>query len=158
MKISDWNESLNNLDFDLVENYVLKKEALIHKKRLRSVWLRVGAVAACLAIIVSAAFVAPRLNFGEHQNQVASEVPILKDGHFSAEYIGSLFNSRTDGVATNAYTKVYVPDKKYLYISEIPDSEYLDLYQNNTVEKSLTSRSSKSSLMVYCRKFPSQWA
>ncbi len=138
MKISDWNEGLNNLDFDLVENYVLKKEALIHKKRLRSVWLRVGAVAACLAIIVSAAFVAPRLNFGEHQNQVASEVPILKDGHFSARNMAELFDvGRTEGVATNAYTTVCVPDAKYLYLNDIPDDEYINIYEHSTVKKDI---------------------
>ncbi len=147
MKKSEWNEGLNHLDSDIVEAFVEQKEILSHKKRLKNIWLRAGAVAACLALIISAAVVAPGLNLGGFQNLAISQVPILEDGHYSAKYIASIFNARGTELdwngATNAYTKVYAPNKKYLYINEIPDDEYLDLYKNNTVKKQLNEQEFK---------------
>lgn len=149
MKKSEWNEGLNHLDNDIVENHLEQKDILNHKKKLKGFWLRVGAVAACLAIIVSAVAVAPKLLNGGFQNpdpQTLTEVPILEDGHYSAKFIASIFNARNAeamGGATNAYTKVYAPNEKYLYINEIPDSEYLDLYKYNTFEKDLNKKELK---------------
>ena len=54
MKKSEWNEALNHIDDDLVESYVAQKEILSKKKKSRGVWLRVLAVAACLAITLGA--------------------------------------------------------------------------------------------------------
>ena len=54
MKKSEWNEALNHIDDDLVESYVAQKELLSKKKKSRGVWLRVLAVAACLAITLGA--------------------------------------------------------------------------------------------------------
>ncbi len=148
MKRSEWNEGLNQFDADLVENYVEQKDNLRYKKRVKNIWLRVGAVAACLALLISAVAVAPKLKLGGFQSSTesaVSEVPILEDGHYSARDIAKLFDSRiqTDGVATNAYTKKFVPDAKYLYINEIPDDEYLNLYKYNTVKKELDKQEFK---------------
>ena len=54
MKKSEWNEALNHIDDDLVDSYVAQKELLSKKKKSRVVWLRVLAVAACLAITLGA--------------------------------------------------------------------------------------------------------
>ena len=48
MKKSDWNEGLNHLDTDLIENYIIQRENL-SKKRTKGFWVRFGAVAACFA-------------------------------------------------------------------------------------------------------------
>lgn len=62
MKKKEWNEGLDNLDPDLVEKYVLQKDKLKQKNESRkSLWLRLGAIAACLLLIVSAVIVVPML-------------------------------------------------------------------------------------------------
>ena len=54
MKKKEWNEGLNHLDSDLVDAYVETKDRIRKKKAAKAVWLRLGAVAACLALIVGA--------------------------------------------------------------------------------------------------------
>ena len=61
MKKQEWNEGLDHLDPELVEEYVEQKDLLCKKKRWRAVWIRVGAIAACIIFIVSAIIVAPKL-------------------------------------------------------------------------------------------------
>lgn len=61
MKKKEWNEGLNHLDSDLVEGYVEVKDGIRKKKAVKAVWLRLGAVAACLALIVGSFLVVPML-------------------------------------------------------------------------------------------------
>ena len=62
MKKKEWNEGLNYLDADLVEKYTLQKDRLRQKgKKAKGVWIRVGAIAACFLLIVSAMIVVPML-------------------------------------------------------------------------------------------------
>ena len=121
MKKEEWNEGLNHLDSDLVEEYVRKKEQLTQENKMpKGFWLRVGAVAACLVLMIG---VMAALQ------EYKPPVPVWENAIFSAEEIGEMFgNQRYDG-GTNAYTKIYVPDAKYLYIDPIPEDEYLSIYQ-----------------------------
>ena len=57
MKKKEWNEGLDHLAPDLVEKYIAEKERLSRKKKIKSIWVRCGAVAACFALIVFAAAV-----------------------------------------------------------------------------------------------------
>ena len=134
MKKKEWNEGLNYLDPDLVEKHIEKKERLRQKnKKPKSVWLRFGAIAACFLLIVSAVIAVPML-----QKAKLPDVPTWDTAQYSAEDIAKLFDSmKYDGVATNAYTKIYVPDSKYLYIGNITDDEYLKLYQHTQTDKEL---------------------
>lgn len=61
MKKKEWNEGLNHLDHDLVEKYVEQKDRLKQNKRHKKIWLHLGAVAACFALLVSAIIVVPML-------------------------------------------------------------------------------------------------
>ena len=61
MKKSEWNEALNHIDNDIVVNYVAQKENLQKKKKMRAVYIRLVAISACLAIIVTAVFTVPML-------------------------------------------------------------------------------------------------
>ena len=61
MKQSEWNEGLDHIDEDLVEEYVLEKERLTRKHRRKSLWLRTVAIAASLLLLVMAFTVAPML-------------------------------------------------------------------------------------------------
>ncbi len=62
MKQEKWNEDLNHLDPDLVETHIPQKDERSQKsKQPKRLWLRLGAIAACLLLIVSVAIVAPML-------------------------------------------------------------------------------------------------
>lgn len=124
MKKNEWNEGLNQIDSDLVEKYVEQKDRLVQKKKFRSIWLRTGAIAACFTIVVSAILILPTLR---------KKVPTWDGPHYSAEEISKWFGSKNieGAVATNAYTKIYVPDAKCLPICKMPSSEYLGIYQYN---------------------------
>ena len=61
MKKKEWNEGLNHLDSDIIEKYIKQKEKLEVKKASGGIWLRFGALAACIVLIVGALFAAPML-------------------------------------------------------------------------------------------------
>ena len=84
-------------------------------------------------LIVSAVIAVPML-----QKSKLPDVPTWDTAQYSAEDIAKLFDSmKYNGVATNAYTKIYVPDSKYLYIGNMTDDEYLKLYQHTQTDKEL---------------------
>ena len=125
MKKREWSEGIDHIDPALVEEYVEKKDRLKKTKSRKGVWLRIGVIAACLVLIVGAIVI----------------IPIGDTARYSAEDIAKLFDSMaTDAVSTNAYTKVYVPDVRFLYIDEIPDGKYLGVYQYNGTENELNEQ------------------
>ena len=142
------NEDLNYLGPDL-EKYTLPKDRLRQKnKKPKSVWLRFGAIAACFFLIVSAVIAVPML-----QKANLPDVPTWDTAQYSAEDIAKLFDSmKLDGVATNAYTKIYVPDRKYLYIGNMPDDEYLKLYQHTQIDKELNEVELKAFIDAFLPK------
>ena len=83
MKKKEWNEGLSHLDPDLVEKYVLQKDKLSRKnKKSQGVWLRLGAIAACFVLVVSAIIVIsmPRETPPGHNH-----IPIIFDATVSPE-------------------------------------------------------------------------
>lgn len=125
MKKREWSEGIDHIDPALVEEYVEKKDRLKKTKSRKGVWLRIGVIAACLVLIVGAIVI----------------IPIGDTVRYSAEDIAKLFDSMaTDAVSTNAYTKVYVPDVRFLYVDEIPDGKYLGVYEYNGKENELNEQ------------------
>lgn len=61
MKKQEWNEGLNHMDPDLVEEFVERKDRLSKKKRRGRIWLRWGAVAACFCLVFGAVITVPLL-------------------------------------------------------------------------------------------------
>lgn len=55
MKKTDWNEGLNHVNADLVEEFVSKREGLQKAGRMRKTVIRTGALAACILLLISAA-------------------------------------------------------------------------------------------------------
>ena len=149
MKKKEWNEGLNHLDPDLIEKHIEQKEKLRQKKqKAKGIWLRFGAIAACFVLVLSAVIVVPMLREDdpgiipgpgpETTDNNRPNIPSWDTAQYSAEDIAKLFDSmKLDGVATNAYTKIYVPDSKYLYIGNMTDDEYLKLYQHTQTDKEL---------------------
>jgi hypothetical protein len=61
MKKREWSEGIDHIDPALVEEYVETKDRLKKAKGQKRVWLRLGAVAACLLLVVSAVIILPML-------------------------------------------------------------------------------------------------
>ncbi len=141
MKKREWNEALDYIDADLVEEYILEKDRLRLKRRKEKVLMRTVAVAACLAIVVGAVVtipmlleddptVIPRPDESERETIELPPVPSWDDANYSAGDIADMIAGiPTDGVNTNSYVEVYVPDSEYLNIGTIPDAEYLGIYE-----------------------------
>ena len=139
MKKKEWCEGLDHIDPDLVEQYVEAKDRLKKPKGQKGVWLRLGVVAACLMLVVSAVIVLPMLR--EDGAGVVTtpdgmggtpspDVPVWDGAQYTAADIAKMFDSMaTDGELTNSYTTIYVPDAKYLYVDQMADPEYLGVYQ-----------------------------
>lgn len=132
-----------------VKGKVYAKTKLKSKKKNNGgIWMRVGAIAACFLLIVSAVIVVPML-----QKANLPDVPTWDTAQYSAEDIAKLFDSmKLDGVATNAYTKIYVPDSKYLYIGNMTDDEYLKLYQHTQTDKELNEVELKAFIDAFLPK------
>ena len=127
MKEHEFLDGVSQIESDVVESFMamdnrLQKRA--NRSRGKRAWMRVGAVAACFAVIVGAVMVVPTL----WRMATLPEVPTWDNPQYTAEEISKLFSMTLDSVATNAYTEVYVPDAKYLYIDEIPDDDYINIY------------------------------
>ena len=148
MKKIEWNEGLNHIAPDLVEKYVKQKDKLRQNNRKqKGVWLRFGAIAACFVLILSAVIAVPML-----QKANLPDVPTWDTAQYSADEIANLFTKYYDGVSTNAYTKIYVPDSKYLYIGNMPDDEYLKLYQHTQIDKELNEVELKAFIDAFLPK------
>ena len=59
MKKREWSEGIDHIDPALVEEYVETKDRLKKTKSRKGVWLRIGAIAACLVLIVGAIVIIP---------------------------------------------------------------------------------------------------
>ena len=118
------------------------------RKPNKNVWLRFGAIAACFVLVLSAVIAVPML-----QKANLPDVPTWDTAQYSAEDIAKLFDSmKLDGVATNAYTKIYVPDSKYLYMGNMTDDEYLKLYQRTQIDKELNEVELKAFIDAFLPK------
>ena len=139
MKQTEWNEGMNHLDSDLVERYVEKKDQLLRRGRAaKKTWLRVGIVAACFLILVSAALTVPMPQKDPYMDPYFPSgdawVPIIdsnvKDTILRADEVGNALRN-TDSFGTNQYTKVYAPSPEYLGLIPLPNAEYLPIYSIN---------------------------
>ena len=115
MKKQEWNEGLDHLDPELVEEYVEQKEFLSKKKRRRYLWIRIGALAACLAVIVCALFapqkpttpgIEPYIPNGEPWAPIID--PSVRKITVTADMLDTVMAAhQTLDASTNQYSKVY---------------------------------------------------
>ncbi len=84
MKKTEWNEAMNQIDTDLVENFVLKQQEAVHKKKKKVLWLRMGAIAACF-MLVFAAFAGYFAQSGGNSSQSKVVATIMLDVNPSLE-------------------------------------------------------------------------
>ena len=146
MKEQEFLDGVSNIAPDIVERFVSMDNKLQKKASrpgFKGARLRLAAVAACLALIIGAAVAVPMLLRGDLPGIPSGgdllDVPQWDTAQYSAQDIADLFAMKYyDGGATNAYTKIYVPDSKYLDIGSVPDRAYVDLYRYAKTEKELS--------------------
>lgn len=141
MKENEFLDGVSNIDADIVERFVSMDKRLQKKSsRSKRIWIRVCAVAACLALIISAVIALPMLieddlgvkpyvPNGEPWSPIISSN--VSDIILSADKVGSVFDIMKDSNGTNQYTKIYASDPKYLDLIPLPISEYLPIYSSS---------------------------
>ena len=85
MKENEFLDGVSNIEADVVERFVLIDDKLqnnTNKSKSKGLWLRIGAVAACLALILGAVIVAPML--WDDSPDVTTEAPTT-EGTFNTE-------------------------------------------------------------------------
>ncbi len=155
MNKKEWNEGLNLLEAEIIENHIEQKEKLAKKKHTKRIFIRFGAVAACFAIVIGAVItvpmifrdddVEPYIPDGEPWSPIIGEY--TEEIVLNADSVANAFDMKYDG-ATNQYTKVYSPSGEYLYISPLPDTEYLPIYSQKK-----ESKAKKSNLETFINKY-----
>ena len=60
MTHEQWNNAMNHLDRDLIEDHIAQQEQYLGGNRRNRLWLSIGAVAACLALLAGTFFLTPR--------------------------------------------------------------------------------------------------
>ena len=73
MKQNEWNEGLNNLDSDIIENYVAQKEAYIKKIKKPTMWTRYISVAAAVCLVFGVLAVSLILNKSDDEPDAIPE-------------------------------------------------------------------------------------
>lgn len=122
MKSENILNALNDIDHDLVEDAEKK-----HKKSEKLLFLKWGAIAACLVLVVGlvwSAFAPPK-------------IPVYKKALFSAAQIGEMMYKPSYSGTTNAYDEILVNNPSELGIQPIPDSEYLDCWLYNPPKREI---------------------
>lgn len=150
MKEQEFLDGVSRIESDVVEHFVSMDNRLQAKAgKTKATWLRLGAIAACVALIVGAtvAVVIPMLRkdhgigmepyfpTGEPWSPVIHET--VDDVVLSADEIGDMMGAFTYyRDTTNQYTKVYATSPQYLYLLPLPNAEYLPIYFRKLPEPS----------------------
>ena len=144
MKKKQWNEGLNNIDPALVEKYLAQKEALSKKQKPKNIWLRIGAIAACIVLVlctvVGAFQIYNRNNGGPSNDPIigdATDKVTDKDGSGDGSQInGGMYDQEEDGPGVDISPNSPVGDETQTHIG--PD-EILDGSATNVEEDTLLS-------------------
>ena len=149
MKKSDLNRGLDHIDSDLVEEFIQESDRLSARRKPRRVWVRVLAVAACLALLAGTITTVALLQREQTDIPQPSEsdtvppeqsteptepvIPVWDEATLSARQVAAAFPQITeDIVPTSAYEKIKVWDVASLQIPPMIESEYLEIYENMT--------------------------
>ena len=148
MNKKDWNEGLNNIDPALVEEHIEEMEKIAAKSCKKPImWTKYISVAAAVCLVFGTVVVSLILNTtddnttDDNTTVVIPDVPVFETPQYSAADIAKIvnYNKYDDAVATNAYTKVYAPNERYLYIDPLPSDKYIEIYKCSTQDYELNS-------------------
>lgn len=133
--------AMGHLDDRIIERYVEVEDRLAHRPR-SNVWLRLTALAACIALVLLALPYAAFMSIqsfgfgcgsGDDPNGrepglfPPSGASVVNGALYTADEIAALFGEVKDG-DTNAYTTVYAPASGYLAGVENFNSDHLPVY------------------------------
>ena len=77
MKTTEWNQSLDHLDSDLIEAYITQKDRLVPRKAHSGKFLRFGMIAAALVLLLGMMLLLPMLRADDPS--VSPSPDILKE-------------------------------------------------------------------------------
>jgi hypothetical protein len=83
-------------------------------------WIQLAGYAACLAVVIGLVW-----------HFYVPPVPEYKDALFSAGQLADLFPVKDTYGGTNVYTKENYPNESMFIVPELPEVEYLNVYQRN---------------------------
>ena len=142
MKENEFLDGISNIESDVVERFVsmdnrLQKNA--NRSKIKSAWLRLGAVAACFALIVGAVMVVQMLRKPDNINHS----PIIFDATASPEILSGSNLEFVEGSTVAANSNNYAPpsfgfdaggfDVKARVVKNHPDKYYkLDVSSEKT--------------------------
>lgn len=142
MKPKDWNEGLNQIDADLVEEFVAKSETLKKKTKKRVLLPRVGALAACVGILATClclivgAILAPMLQKPDSVSITQRYEPSPEPKHYGTEgdfsRTGFTIDAVPPYVSVVARLKEVLPDT-YTFYNDWKQTEFR-LLKMETVE------------------------
>ena len=126
------------VEFGNIDPELIEAAAPAPKVRKKSnILVKWTALAACIALIISAVIALPMLtrNPSDKPMEVTttpkdngnSDPPIVQLS-YTAKDIAKFFDGQRAAEGTNAYTKVYVSESKYLLIDELPSDGHLGIY------------------------------
>lgn len=120
MKTKQFNEGLCHIDEELVKEYIEQKEKAVAKARKKSLWLRFGATAACLVLIVSTVILSLM-----HQTNFTFKSPNKLTGkqEIVLGNIGTDNNTQASEPAPQAFLMHTIVEAKVVEI--LPDSYYV---------------------------------
>lgn len=133
MSNNERNEKLHR-SFDLIEDEFIVEASPQSAKPMTSIInrriKRLAFLAACICIVAGIAISPFSYIFNKNNVPVSNMI-------YSAEQVGDFFGgSNLDG-ATKAYTQVFVPDEKYLYIDALTTEKYLTVYEMRNAGKAI---------------------
>ncbi len=140
MKRSEWNEAMNQIDTDLVDNFMLQQQEIHQRKRKKVLCLRFGMVAACF-LLVFAAF-AGYLVFGGDQSKVAAT--IMLDVNPSLEIKVDENERVLEVVPLNEDAKIVVGDRDF---KNIDLAETVRILVDSIIEHGYIDEASKAVLL-----------
>ena len=124
MKKTEWNEGLSLIDNDIVESFIEQKESLKRRKRKRNIFIRYGAIAACLALIIGVSLFIPIMSdsYSVANPQAPSKMPCFFG---SEQSVGPTIEGDLDftGISVTAELVEILPDT-YIFFDEWHQMEF----------------------------------
>ncbi len=138
MNNKDIFRAMGGIDSQIIRDAAPDK---VQKKQGVSIWIKIGALAACLAIILSSVLalrkpvITPGGDIEPYIPTGQPFIPILganvSEITLNATEVGKIFDMYRDNEGTNQYVKIYSAKPEYLNISPLQELEYLPVYSEN---------------------------
>ncbi len=114
-------DAIGELDAALIDRYFETDRALPTTKTRRVAWIKWGALAACLCVLVA---------IGALLWHLFLQGPPIYDGaYLSASEVAGSFPVMNAGGATTSYTKVYRPESRPFSFVPLPTEDYVNVYR-----------------------------